>query len=219
MVTEQTMAKQQMDDEANLKRQARRRLIGAVALVTAVVVILPMVLDSEPKLDGQNIELRIPDQNDAGEFKPRIALPPEPPAASEPAAASAAEKPSAAADVPVVTPLPAVPQETKPQPAPAPKPVAAAPKATAPKPASKPAVKTQSVPKQGYAVQVGAFSNAATAKKLQGKLSKQGLPAYTEKVGSNVRVRVGPYPTRAAAEKELNKLKAQGMRPVLSTLN
>ena len=35
-------------DEA--ERRARRRLVGAVALVLAVVIGLPMVLDSEPKL-------------------------------------------------------------------------------------------------------------------------------------------------------------------------
>ena len=69
------MAKQSMDDEAGLKRRARRRLIGAVALTTAVVVLLPMLLDSEPKPAGQDIELRIPDKDKAGEFAPRIGLP------------------------------------------------------------------------------------------------------------------------------------------------
>ena len=57
------MAKQFMDDENNLKRQARRRLVGAVALVTALVVILPMLLDSAPKPVAQNIELQIPDKD------------------------------------------------------------------------------------------------------------------------------------------------------------
>jgi cell division septation protein DedD len=62
-------------------------------------------------------------------------------------------------------------------------------------------------------VQVGAFSNAATAKSLQDKLSKQGLHAYTEKVGGNVRVRVGSFPTREAAEKVRHKLESQGLHP------
>ena len=66
------MAKEQTNDELNLRRKARRRLIGAVALTLAVVVILPMVLDSEPKPVGQDIELRIPDKDKAGEFRVRF---------------------------------------------------------------------------------------------------------------------------------------------------
>jgi len=69
------MAKQIKDDEDRLKRQARRRLIGAVALTTAIVVVLPMVLDSEPKPVGQDIELRIPDKDKVGAFAPKIDLP------------------------------------------------------------------------------------------------------------------------------------------------
>ena len=68
------MAKQQTDDELNLRRKARRRLIGAVALTLAVVVILPMVLDSEPKISGKDIDLSIPDPNRAGKFVPRVVV-------------------------------------------------------------------------------------------------------------------------------------------------
>ena len=57
------MAKQLMDDEDSLKRRARRRLIGAVTLTAVIVVVLPMVLDSEQKPMGQDIELRIPDRD------------------------------------------------------------------------------------------------------------------------------------------------------------
>jgi DedD protein len=68
------MAKQQNEDELNIKRKARRRLIGAVALALAVVVILPMVLDSEPKITGKDIDLRIPAADKVGEFVPGVAL-------------------------------------------------------------------------------------------------------------------------------------------------
>lgn len=67
------MAKEQTGDELNLRRKARRRLIGAVALTLAVVVILPMVLDSEPKPTGQDIDLRIPAPDKVGEFVPGVA--------------------------------------------------------------------------------------------------------------------------------------------------
>lgn len=42
------------------KKRARRRLIGAVAMVLAVVIGLPMVLDSEPKPINKNIAIQIP---------------------------------------------------------------------------------------------------------------------------------------------------------------
>ena len=190
-----------MDDEDSLKRQARRRLIGAVALVTAVVVILPMVLDSEPRMPGQNIDLRIPDPDKAGEFKSQVVLPAESAPVSEPAAAETQAAPSSAAD----SKLPATTSKSG-------KIVVSA------KTASKPAEKQQPVPKQGFAVQVGAFSSAASAGKLETKLKKLGFHAYTEKVGGNIRVRVGPYATRQAAETDLHKLEAKGMHPVLATL-
>jgi len=66
------MAKQ--PDEQNIKSRARRRLIGAVALALGVVVILPMVLDSEQKISGKDIELSIPSADKAGEFVPAVAI-------------------------------------------------------------------------------------------------------------------------------------------------
>jgi len=42
------------------KKRARRRLVGAVALVLAVVIVLPMVLDSEPKPLADDIAIQIP---------------------------------------------------------------------------------------------------------------------------------------------------------------
>ena len=40
------MARPISDEELQLKKRARRRLVGAIVLVTAVAVVLPMVLDS-----------------------------------------------------------------------------------------------------------------------------------------------------------------------------
>jgi len=42
------------------KKRARRRLVGAVALVLAAVIGLPMVLDSEPKPIADDISIQIP---------------------------------------------------------------------------------------------------------------------------------------------------------------
>ena len=65
------MAKQiNTDEEFKLKRQARHRLIGAVALMLAIVIFLPMVFDSEPGVNVGSIELRIPDKTEVSDFRP-----------------------------------------------------------------------------------------------------------------------------------------------------
>lgn len=45
------------------KKRARRRLIGAVALVLAAVIGLPMILDSEPKPLADDIAIQIPSKD------------------------------------------------------------------------------------------------------------------------------------------------------------
>ncbi|KAG0190466.1 hypothetical protein DFQ28_002038 [Apophysomyces sp. BC1034] len=42
------------------KQRARRRLVGAIALVIAAVIVLPMVLDSPPKPVTGDIEINLP---------------------------------------------------------------------------------------------------------------------------------------------------------------
>lgn len=207
------MAKQMTSEELNIKRLSRRRLIGAVALVLFVVILLPIVFDSEPEPAANNgIELRIPDKDKAPEFQPQIDLPAMDKMASEVEAASAVASESTAASAPVaavvLTPVekPAAPAASKPNPE------------AKSKVESKPAAKPQAVPKSGWAVQVGAFANADTAKNMQARLSKQGYHAYTEKAGNVTRVRVGSYPTREAAEKVQGKLEKQGMTPDVVSL-
>jgi DedD protein len=67
------------------KKRARRRLIGAVALVLAAIIGLPMVLDSEPKPVADDIAIQIPSKD-----KPGAAQPPAPrtPAEARPDAAA-----------------------------------------------------------------------------------------------------------------------------------
>lgn len=197
------MAKQIVtDEEFKLKRQARRRLIGAIALTILVVVLLPMVLDSEPPVPSQDIDLQIPDKENVGEFVPKMVLPP----------LNANDVASQPASAPVIAPLLDV------------KPVSGVeqpelkPRVEA-KPADKPAAKTSIKAHSGFVVQVGAFSNADAAKKLHEKLHKQGFPSYTEKISNKVRVRVGDYASHAEAEKIRHKLEMQGMQPDVVNLN
>lgn len=113
------------------------------------------------------------------------ALPPEP--------AKPAPKPAATESKPVA----ATPAESKPAPPPASKPVATAPKpAEVPKPAAS---------GTGFAVQLGAFSNAADANALRDRARGAGFSAFVEQVrtdkGTLSRVRVGPVANRADADR------------------
>lgn len=95
------MARSVSDEELQLKKRARRRLIGAVVLVTTVAVVLPMVLDSEPRPSNPSISIQIPAQDAGVIAKPPAPLKPADPVAA-PAAAEArpdAVKPEAAAAV------------------------------------------------------------------------------------------------------------------------
>lgn len=82
-------------DVEALKRRARRRLVGAVALVLAAVIVLPMVFDPEPKPPASSVSVRIPGEGEAP-FKPKP--PPAPaPAVSKPAPAAPKPLPKAPA--------------------------------------------------------------------------------------------------------------------------
>jgi len=54
------MATAETDSHLELKKRARRRLVGAVALALLAAVVLPMVMDQEPKPLNQDIQVRIP---------------------------------------------------------------------------------------------------------------------------------------------------------------
>lgn len=77
------MAEEQQDVE-RLKRRGRRRLVGAVALVLAAVIVLPMVFDPEPRGTAPAISIRIPAE-DATPFAPKP--PPKPAKKTEAVAA------------------------------------------------------------------------------------------------------------------------------------
>lgn len=203
------MAKQLTEDEQNIRRKARRRLIGAVALTLAVVVILPMVLDSEPKPTGQDIELRIPAPDKIGEFVSGVAVSEvagvAPFAASEVEAVPAAP---AASDVVQAKPLDAAEQ----QPVTAP-PATASPAASqtvAPKEPGEPASA------ENFVAQVGAYASADAAEQEFDRIKKLGFrKVYIERIGDKTRVRIGPYTEREKAEQVRQMLEKHGLKPVV----
>ena len=204
------MARAISDEELQLKRRARRRLLGAIVLVTAIVVVLPMVLDTEPRPVSQNITIRIP-STDSETFKAKVAPPP---------AVKAPDRKTAAA--PAVpkdkeTPKPAAQPEVAPAKAPAAKVPENAPAKTAAK-ATKPATKSGGGP---FVVQVIALADADKAQRLQGQIAAAGIKSYTEVVktvkGDVTRVRAGPFATREAAEKARDQLSSLGMNGNITT--
>jgi DedD protein len=216
------MARPISDEELQLKKRARRRLVGAIVLVTAVAVILPMVLDSEPKPVGQNVDIQIPSP-DSGEFKPKAA----------PGAGSAV-------DGSPIKGMPAVKSESsaaasKSESA-ASRSVATADTAVAARDAgkrdhadssdtatdgAKAAKREEAKADDGasangaFVVQVAALADNARVKQLQKQMTGAGVKTYTEvvttKAGEVTRVRAGPYPTREAAESARTQLKKAGL--------
>lgn len=129
---------------------------------------------------------------------PSIAKPPEAPATPAVSKSSADDKPAAKA-VPT-------------------KPVADKPVAAKPTPPAPPPSKTQSG-NERIVVQVGAFAEVERAREARLKLERAGLKTYTHVAetpqGRRIRVRLGPFATRAEADKAAERAKALGLPAAL----
>jgi DedD protein len=62
-----------------------------------------------------------------------------------------------------------------------------------------------------YVVQLAALADSTKADSLKGRAVLAGFPAYTDKVGTLTRVRVGPYKSRDAASAASTKLAQHGL--------
>ena len=226
------------DAHLQLKKRARRRLVGAIAFAGLAAVVLPMVMDEEPKQQVQDVQIRIPGQ-DQTPFNPKMVKPAAAPAAEE--KAPVAEK-APAVPVPAETPA-SKPAETikapekaaeKPVEKKAEKPTEKPTETVAEKPAKVTAAETQraaailggkpaEVAASGngqFLVLIGAFSNPANVRQLQTKIGELGIKVFTESLdspeGKKIRVRAGPFPNREAADKALEKMKRIGVNGVVA---
>jgi len=222
------------DDNLELKKRARRRLVGAAALALLAAIVLPMVMDQEPRPLNQDVQIQIPRQ-DGDNFAARPIAPP--PVATNPDTPAEPESPGS---VPPVRPAQA-PEASKSEPAkqesakpeavkPVPKseaPKTEAAKAPPPKPAP-PKAETAKIDAsraeallsggqaETYVVQLGAYKDEANVASLRDKLKAEGFSAYTEKVADKTRVRVGPYPSRDAADRAVDRLRKIGLNGVVT---
>lgn len=204
------MAKSISEEELQLRKRARRRLVGAIAVVTIIAVFLPMVLDHEPKPVSQDVSIKIPSP-DSGTFtskivpvvpaaKPVAETParPEVPPTAEPIVppAPAKSEPPKVAAAPAVKPAVVVPPPNDTEAAPPKKPLekAAAITQLADKPvvAEKPKAAEKAAPAEkikpatkgvaGYVVQVAALNDPDKAKQMRDQIAATGIKAYTEVV-------------------------------------
>lgn len=201
-------------DPADIKRKARRRLVGAIAIVVFVVIALPLVLDRDPKPISQDLSVQIPSQ-DSGKFNNRV----DPPAPMGEAAKAAEPRAGTAAS-------PVAPASV----APASVTAAVEPgKAAAPKTAMESAAQQAKADSQATGLPKAADAPAAplvpgpapakveAAKAEAGKavpakdVSRPGNAAPTVADGQGFIVPLGAYTNAANAHQQRAKAKAAGV--------
>ena len=223
------------DGQLDLKKRSRRRLVGAAALALLAVIVLPMVMDDQPRQAVPDLQIKIPSQ-EAASVASRI-LPgrpaPSPMAPDEGAARPDSATEKLAADKAAAEKATA--EKAAAEKAAAEK--AAAEKAAADKTAADKAAadKLAAEKKAGEAraeaaraaatlnggadgqwlVLLGAYKEEANVKQLVAKLKQMGLASFTERYdspqGPRTRVRCGPFKTQEAAEKAAARIRKIGV--------
>ena len=219
------------DPTAALRVRARRRLIGAAALLLAAVILVPLLLDPAPRPTADNIPIDIPSEK--APFTPRLSMPPVPDPGQVPIAPPP-DLPPTEAEKPKVEPGATKGEASKSEPAKAARPSsdskparkeapAQKPSETKAKPVSdaKPAETVAKSKSSRILLQAAALSTDAAAQDLSERLRKAGFAPFTEKVdtadGVRFRVRVGPFTTRDEAQRAQARLRALGVSATLVT--
>lgn len=195
------------EQELQFRKRARRRLVGAIALVLLMITMLPMVLDDRSATLPQNeIAISIPGQDEedfASSITPVI---PEPTSAEEPVD-SAVEPLQLQGLTERDAELRAEANAAA---------IAAASQVPAP-----PAPVAETAKTPTYSVQIGVFSDAGNVKQLVEKLKGIGIASSTEKIqtaqGEKIRLRAGPFASRALADDALADIKDAGLSGMIIT--
>ena len=193
-----------------LRKRAKHRLIGASVLVLLAVVGFPMLFDSQPRPIPVDVAIEIPDKNSVAPLPQKMVVIASPSAGlvvdeeSPPPEPKAPEIKLPAVVAAPVAPAPAAPVVDKP---------AASTKANTSANATVAATSTAAAaaPAGRFVVQIGAFADTIKAREARQKLEKAGFKTYTQVVetkdGRRIRVRVGPFETKADATKAADKIK------------
>jgi DedD protein len=198
-----------------MRRRAKHRLIGASVLVLVGVIGFPLLFDTQPRPISVDIPIEIPDRN---KVKPLPAAAPAPaPAVTQAAppvqAPAPASAPASVAKVESPPPKVEAKVETPPEP-----------KAETKAPAleAKPLATTPVIAEGRFVVQVGAFADVAKARETRAKLEHAGMKTYTQVVetkdGKRIRVRVGPFASKADAQQAAERVKGLDLQAAVLTL-
>lgn len=190
------------DQEVILKKRARRRLVGAIALVLLMVIVLPMILKdrtASPPQEKITItlsgELQTATPATLSDFDSSI-VPTEPPVAETP---EITEPPAEAASTPDPEAATAKPGK----------------EATVKETPAKESSKPKDEASHKFYVQIGVFSDEANVKQLQAKLSDLGYKSQTEKIntpkGQKIRLRTQIFDDRNDAAIALENIKDAGL--------
>jgi DedD protein len=225
-----------LDPQLPQKQRARRRLIGAVVLVGAAVIVLPLVFDAKPRPVTDAVAVQIQDQPvdrgaKASSDEPKVASRRSTPRAAgatqdQAQALDQGEEVVASADAPAAgTNAPAQAQpDAKLTP---PKTVASTTPAPEPKPAAKPPQQAQQAAAPAadakdskFILLIGAFASEERAHNWLSKLKADKIPGYIEhkkvpEKGDLALLRAGPFKDRASAEAAQKRAEQIGLTPKL----
>lgn len=237
-------AASQLETAETVRRRAKHRLIGSAVLVLAGVIGFPLLFDTQPRPVAVDIPIEIPAKN---AVKPLVIAPPPSAAGASSSTKVSTEKVATDASLSPAEEVLTSKQPAA-QPSPAPPAIKSEAVGTSPdakatvrapekaqekspgKPVEKVAVKTdvktdaKPVPAADgrMVVQVGAFADNDKAREARAKLEKAGMKTYTQvaetKDGKRIRVRVGPFASRADAEKAASKIKTLDLPAAILTL-
>ncbi len=167
----ESVTRQAQSEEA-LRLRARRRLIGAVALVLTGVVVFPLIFETQPRPVASSIALIVPPQNQASSVA-------APAAAGSRAATPAQAAPGAAPGTPGST-APVVAQPPAAAPVPAPVPAARQTPPAQPQPQAQPQARSRQATAQPAPVQPAARPAPQVAQ------ARQALAALEDKSPSQI---------------------------------
>lgn len=214
------------DQELMLKKRARRRLVGAIALVLLMVVILPQVLQDRALLAKQEpIKITMPAQveseypssafMEAPDTDSRLApVNPAPVGANimQPSVSESSQEEKAVTspskktdDKRLGDDLPPAQKESIANVA----------------EAAKTDIHLASKSEASFSVQVGVYSDVENVKRIQNRLQQAGFSAQTEKIrtpkGDSLRLKAGDFSSRQDAVNAQAKIKALGLPGIVVT--
>ena len=212
----------QAESVEELRRRARQRLIGAVVLVLAGVIVFPMVFDTQPRTVPVKVSISIPDRNTAGALVIGAATTAD--AAKGAVGAGLADGEEQVPASPAKPAAAAAPTAAPPQPAPAEGAEAKAPAKPEPKAEAKPEPKSEpkaepkhavaSTPAPAPAPTTSSTADAARARALlEGKsgAAAAATPAANAQADRFI-VQVGAYADQAKVREVRARLERVGLK-------